>query len=718
MSSTREIDIIYQPDPSKKKLLEFNNPSITINNNQITIQPDGFIENLSLSDTINISFSVYAYDPLSGNKNEVSLDDPDYNYSVVFSILPSGGLPSNLSLSDFGNSSGEISGYINNILQDRYDFLIRASLIVYDKQTGLLVRTDDTDYYMYFTSIKNDTFYWDTAWLESLPVVIKNINNKQQIVYKLGSYPKGSIVDIILSLNNLSNLPITYYIQNLNVTNQPTVLPNNINLYKIDNTNAKISGDVDLLIDTSKGNISYYFNIYAQHNNETGTPDTKNTIFQIDILNYFADDNISSNIITWNTPSGNIGTSYERYDSHFAVSAYNPEGNAVTYQVSPNSNEIPSGLSVDKTKGYILGTLPSVKQKTVYTFTIRAFCGNNFSDRNFSFIILPMLNGRSYFDIKLPFTYFKRILATSHAWNTICVPESKVYRSGDECYGRLLEPSIYFTGGLYDTAANTGYWLNTDGTGKPVDRLVVENMTSQDTVNSYESCFIDKLRNYHKPFNLTINGIDWAPCYDPSGNYIYDAVYLTFTDRDEEDYRYFDKSNTEEIVYTDYEYNSQHNKRFFQPSIRNCRLDILQTTNRQNIGIFNKRPNTDIGMGLAGNTENLPMWMLTNNPNTNKQKGYVCCLPLVYTVAGYGNTAVILYNENNISELFGITFTIGGYLVDFYHTIETHFDLNTETGSETTFDVVNGNKDSSGTWFDVYYQKETKYILFPSEENN
>ena len=716
MSSTREIDILYQPDPSKKKLLEFFTPTITINNNQITIKEDGFIENLTLSDIIDISFKVYPYDVLSGNKNETTLEDNEYNYSIAFSILPTGGLPSNLSLGDNGDGSGKISGYINSITQDRYDFLIRASLNVYDKETNILIRTDDTDYYMYFTSIKNDTFFWDTGWLDSLSIEVKNIKGKQYTIYDLGSYPKGSIVDIMLSLNNSSNFNVTYNIESVDITTQTTILPLNTNLYKINNKNVKISGGIDLSIDTSSGNVSYYFNVYATYNNTTGTPDTKNIIFKIGVLNYFVDNTVSSNSIIWDTLSGNIGTSYERYNSHFSVLAYNPEDKPITYQVSPNGNSLPSGLTIDKNLGYIVGILPAVKQKTIYNFTIRAFCGNNFSDRNFSITILPMFNGKSYFDIHLPFTFFKRVLTTSYAWNTNCVPENKVYRNSDLSYGRLLEPSVYLTGGLYDYSNNTGYWLSSDTTGKTVDRSFVEKIKDQTLVNSYKSCFIDKLRNYHKPFNLTINGINWAPCYDPTGEYIYDVVYLTFTDNDENDYRYFDKSNTEETVYINYQYNSENNKRYFQPSIRNCRLDLLQTENRQSNDIFNKRPNTDIGMGLAGNSENLPLWMLTNNPNKNNSSlGYVCCLPIVYTVAGYGNTATILYNQNNISELFGITFTIGGYLVDFYHTIETHFDLNTETGSETTFDVVGGDKDNSGTWFDVNYQTETKYILFPEE---
>lgn len=713
---TREIDIIYQPDASKKKLLEFNNPVIKINDKSINISSDGFVSNIILSDTVVISMTTYAYDPLSGTKNQISLDDNEYNYKITFSILPTGGLPSNLSLGDNGNGTCEINGYIDTITSEKYEFLIRSSLNVYTKD-NVYVRTDDTDYYMYFTSIKDNTFYWDTNWLDTLYTTTKNINGNQYIIYKLGMYPKGGLVDIGLSLSNISDKVVNFIVSSVDISNsQPTLLPKNINLFKINNTSAKLSGNVDLLIDTSNGNLPYYFNIYADDGTTTGVPDTKSIIFEMDILNYYADDNVSSNTIIWNTSVGNIGTSYERYNSHFSVSAYNPDGKSVTYQVSPNGNGLPSGLTIDSNTGLILGILPSVKQKTIYNFTIRAFCGNNFSDRNFYITILPLFNSKSYFDIEIPFTYFKRVLATSYAWNTDCVPEDKVFRSSDTSFGRLLDPSVYFVGGLSDIPSNTGYWLTTDSTGTPIDRSIIEKLTDQNVVNTYESCFVDKLRNYHKPFDLTINGIDYAPCYDPDGNYIYDVVYLTMTDRDEGDYRYFDNSNTEQMVYTKYEYNSENNERYFKPSIRNCRLDLIETTNRQYSGIFNKRPNTNIGMGFA-NTENLPLWMLTINPQKNKQLGYICCLPIVYTSPGYGNNAIILYNQNNISELFGITFTVGGYLVNFYHTVETHFDLNTETGTETTFDVVNNDKDNSGTWFDVNYQKETKYILFPEEGN-
>lgn len=719
MSTTREIDIIYQPDPDKKKVLVFKTPTIQINTNTITIGSNGFISNINSGDNVSITGSVYAVDPYSGTNEEVSLDDDTFSYSISFIIIPYSGLPNNLILTDNGNGTFSINGNIGTLFDEKYEFIVRAILTVTDTSSQTLVRTDDTDYYMYFTSSITDTnFFWDTNWLSSLPSSQITENNETYTVYTLSSLPKGINTSIGLSLMNQSDININYSSVSTNITgmeSQSSVLPNNLRLYKIDNSNLKLGGNIDLTIDTSSGNVSYYFKIEVDDGNGNyGSPDTRNTIFEIIVLNYFSTEDEVSNMVVWNTSSGNIGTSYERYPSHFNISAYNPNGNSVTYQLSPNSNQLPNGMYIDSSTGMIMGFLPSVTIETDIKFIARASCGTQYSDRSFYITVLPLYGYGSYFDINIPYTFFNRILSTLFSWNTSAIPDDKVFRLGDDNFGRIVNPNIYFISGLQNSPESTGYWKTSDNTGTPVSRETVENITDQSTMDQYSSCFIDKLRNYHRPYDVSINGISYSPCYDPNGNYIYDVVYLTLTDNDSGDYRYFDSSNTEQYNYVNYDYQDTSNKRrFFSPSVRNCRLDLIQTENRLNDSTNFLRPNNTPGIGLLQN-EGMPLWMLTTNPNTNTSLGYIFCIPLIYVVPGYGKFAIIQYEENNISQVYGLTFTINGYLVNLYNDNRIHFDLNTQNNVETTFDVSSG----SGTWFDVSITNETVHVLFPEQENN
>lgn len=724
---TIEMDILYEPDPQKKKILAFNTPTGTMSYNgastNFSVQDNGFVYTIqNAGEVYDINFSVYPYDPYSGNTNQVSYDDDEYNYSVSFSIIPNtNSMPMSLILIDNQNGTCSISGSISNILKDVYKFLLRASLLVTDK-SGNYIRTDDTDLYMYFdTPEGDDAFYWNIGWLQGVPS--QTVGNSETS-YVLGKIPKGGNMDMNIYLTNPNNYNIDFSFINVesnDLVSQQSIVPANIKIDKIDNQTALVGGNVDLTIDTSNGNITYYFGIQAKRtdiDNSYGSPDTRTIIFEIDVLNYFDDSQQTSDSITWVTPSGSIGSTYEYYYSHFGVTASNPLGNTITYMLAPGSN-LPSGLQIDKNTGYITGRCPPVVQSTDYYFIIRAYCGTTYSDRLFYLTILPCYSSPDFFDVYIQVTSLTRLFSSSYAWNTNCVPGEKVFRFTDSNFGHNLEPLIYVVSGLQSNNNTTGFW---DVNGNTISQTDIENITTQASVDAYRSCLVDKLRNYHHPFDLAISGIQYSPGYDPSGNYVYDVIYLTLTDFSENDFSFFDNNEKEILVEVPYNFVNGEapeldviptTTRVCSPSIRNCRLDLINTSNRITSPTLMIKPNATPGIGLT-NSEGMPFWMKNISPITKTSLGYVCAIPLVYVVPGYGETAIINYEQNGISELYGKRFTVDRYLVYENYSIRTHFDLNNDNGTETMFDVQDTTKKYiTGTWFDVIYEQETRYIVFP-----
>ena len=727
-----EMDIVYNPDPSKKKLIKFKSVTGTVLYNNVSTEltiTDGFVNEIkNLNEIYTIQISTALYDPLSGDMDDVSSDDPDYNYSTTLSILPSiNSIPKNLSLTDNGDGTGFIYGSVDLITSEMYQFLIRATLTVKDKNNNL-IRTDDTDYYLYFTTPQAEsTFQWSSLWLAGLQTGLSGSNT----TYILGKTPKGGMLDIMVYIDNPDDIDVTFtFIQSpiSGTINQTGIVPNNIKIDKIDNSSARIGGVIDLLTDTSDGNKIYQFGIEVSSVDNFGNPDTRNQIFEIDVLNYFNDnDNSSSNVI-WKTKSGYIGTSYENYYSHFSVVAYNPVGKTITYSLAPGSTELPIGMSVDSKTGYILGRCPYVTIETDFYITIRATCGSQYSDRLFYFSVLPVYGTTDFIDLYVQITDDIREVITSWAWNTNYVLPENVFRFYDSNYGRTVNPQIYIVSGLIDSINTTGYWKIDNNKEILIDKQTLISSTPSTEIDSYKSCFVDKLKNYHHPYNVSISGINYSEVYDPEGNYIYDIIYLTLDDNDISDYSFFDKQEKEYLVKKSYSFSYMGDKenndnisstgRVCKASFRNTRLDLINTTNRILSPTNMERINATPGIGLSL-SEGLPMWMKTTNPNTKVSNGFIAAIPLVYTLPNYGESSIINYQQNGISEIFGLQFTIDRYMITTNSSVRTHFDLNTDTNTETMFDVSNVNeKNISGTWFDVTYQQDTQYILFPKNGDN
>lgn len=96
---------------------------------------------------------------------------------------------------------------------------------------------------------------------------------------------------------------------------------------------------------------------------------------------------------TWITTAGTLGSIFGANTVNVYVSATDPEGTSVTYQIS--SGSLPNGLQLSA-NGLVQGLANSVLANTTYNFVIKANdTVNNNTDRSFSYTILnraPVIN--------------------------------------------------------------------------------------------------------------------------------------------------------------------------------------------------------------------------------------------------------------------------------------------------------------------------------------
>lgn len=726
--SQKDIDIQFIPDPTKLRLLVFESPNILINGNIETMGSDGLLSDISVNDVVtSIQFIV---DSTDVNGNAASLTDVDgYYYQINYSLVPNtNSLPPGITINYFdsgniseGTSYGYVvlSGTISSLAYTTYEFLIRASLSMYTND-GTLVRTDDTDLYCYFNcNLNNSTFYWDPTWLQEL--VTSTVND--QTVYSIGSYPRGSAINVITILSNSGLYDITYSVENAGEG-----FDNPQDLAAPEGFHVDSSGTLTGIISASNQAGIYYFKISAYNGelNSYGDPDTRDYVFSITVLDNIVVDTDGSVIISWITPSGSLGTNYETYPSHFGVSASSPSSTSITYTLSPNSQQLPGIMEIDANTGMIIGNCPFVNGQTTYTIQIRASVNSSFSDRIFSFTILPLYQSRDIFGLRIPISGTLRTSLEDISWSSAIIPDQYIYRLGDPSYGRVVDQNIYLVNGLYNSLDSMGYW---DTTLPPTDpNYGVGQALPTSNLQNYSSCFLDKLRNYHHPFDITITGITFTKGYSPDGVYLYDVIYLEIEDTLGKPSG-FDSSNAEVLVtdtkIADYDKNiNQWNMpskstRVFPASLENCRSDLIYTTNRIDSPTYMIRPNAKPGIGLIGGIEGLPLWM--SQPSTPGDNttilGFTPSIVLAYVTPNNGPLVLSNIQQSGINSIIGQTITVDRYIIDIVTENEIHFDLNSSTGSETTFDCVtnpDGTIDSiTGTWFDSVEIDNSSIIKFP-----
>jgi hypothetical protein len=102
----------------------------------------------------------------------------------------------------------------------------------------------------------------------------------------------------------------------------------------------------------------------------------------------------SGGLPTWTTSAGTLGSTFGANTVNVYVSATDPDGSAVSYQLV--SGSLPNGVSLTSANGLIQGLANSVTSNTTYNFIIKANdTVNNNADRTFSYTILnraPVIN--------------------------------------------------------------------------------------------------------------------------------------------------------------------------------------------------------------------------------------------------------------------------------------------------------------------------------------
>lgn len=717
---------IYVPQDTEKNIvLTLSSKQAFINGNETNIvSSNNSIGPIRDTDVINVSFTVIPFDVQTNQQFSFS-SDPTNTYTVTASIISNNansvptGISGSLSSSN-GSYTYTLSGNVSQLSYTYYSIVVRFVLSVYDSKNNLTGQNFTDESITISTTESTDiSFNWDSNWLNSLPKITSSGQTYAYVLTQvgIGAYINNSI--LISSNQNISNM-LNFDIQEFVKPPVPIILNwgNQIIESSDSDVNANVPSGIVIEQDGSfGGNVSvtnssgfYFFHISASIilNGVTyyGTPgsniDTRNTLFCVVVGNYF--ENNFNNQIQWNTPAGNLGDIYEGYYSYFGVDAVTLDGSNLTYLLAPYS-ELPSGLYIDP-DGYISGRIPFVDSQTKVSFTIRASSGQLYSDRTFYFTILQSFYSDEYFNLKLPI-YLEQ---TDRIKNIQSLITENIFRSSDVNYGICSELFPYFISGLKSNDDILGYWDTTldssnslYGVGQNVSVITKSNY------NNFEYCLIDKLRNYHKPFIVTISALKYSKMYSVDNEYVCDVVYFELTDRYESSYFPEDieilEKNSNNRMYTTDTFKSNDaftKKRIFLPAIENCRKDLILTENRIDTPTTALRPNSKSGIGLVGN-EGLPFWM-RNSDGTNSPIGYVASIVLMYVNKNCGNDTVNkIINDDQYKDIIGLSWVIDRYV----------YESNTKT--YTTFDGDTTTFDGDTTLFDVSEGYNKEYVFFPEK---
>ena len=95
---------------------------------------------------------------------------------------------------------------------------------------------------------------------------------------------------------------------------------------------------------------------------------------------------------TWNTSAGTIATIVDNATgTHATLSATDAEGDTIAYSVV--SGSIPAGTSLNSSTGVISGDPTDVNSSTTSSFNARATANSKTTDRSFSIVVNPTLDG-------------------------------------------------------------------------------------------------------------------------------------------------------------------------------------------------------------------------------------------------------------------------------------------------------------------------------------
>ena len=672
----------------------FRNPTVSLINNtnftDLEIYSLGIINN-------NTQYITGNSTPTTNINTDIVINI-DCAEDCSISII-SGTLPPGLNLNDFNNNTAIISGNVTSIdiTLTYYDFIIRA-----ETPSG-----NKIDRYFRFL-IDSDLvgINWNSGWLSSL-ISYTGIYEVDGVkVYPI-VYDASTITNIYstLELDNPYQLDVEYQIVP-NALSSDAIIPSGVSISK----NGVLTGIPDI---NNKVDSYYYFSIKAtidlngkKISGKDGV-DTSDTIFYIYLnSNVTTETNVSNANINW-ISSSSLGSVNEQSPITFFIEAESTDGSDITYTLYNSTLSDGLNLSAD---GFLYGITPFTNGKNItYSFTAKASTASSYSTKTFSYTVIGINTSNDLYTISLPLFYSEKSIISKMIFNPSNVPEESVFRLNvDSSFGRQTNPAI-----------NIATSLNR------VDYSVL----------------VDNLYQYYRPLNLRFGNLGYSKVYDPSGNYIYDVVYINVIDSNDNG-NAFTSSGSEEIFYA--QHNSLQNglpqwnipnesspyakTRIFPSNLYNFRMNLIQTENREgyqgNYATDEYQTPTGMtrGIGING-TENIPQWMVS------AFGGWSSSIPLVFLNTGYGEQVLNnLKTDTNTSDLIGRQISIDRFMVSEYSYISTMFDVKgtdyTDLGDVTSFDScasMNSNNECtklypsilSWTQFDFTTEVQSSYIKFP-----
>lgn len=346
-------------------------------------------------------------------------------------------------------------------------------------------------------------------------------------------------------------------------------------------------------------------------------------------------------VISWLTPSGNIGTIKEGYPSSFQVGAEITDTGNLSYLLAPMSSSLPKGMRINAQTGAVEGVAPHVAKDTEVRFTVRALRDGNYVDRDFSFTILNLYMTSDVLDVRMKLRNTDRVPMVRRL--TQLITTDKIFRPTDPAFGMPEEPYIYFIKGV---------------NAAPFDA----------SLNGTDNNAITTNTDYHGPIALVLGQHNYAVVRDPAGNVLYEVVYRVVYDPQAKagGFSFTSDEVTEQRVI-----HAQSGKDIFPLSIRNARLDIVR-----DCGFPTQDSILRYQVGL-GSSESLPAWMTSQQTKGDDDSilGFIPAIVIAFVNPGQASALVATLNADSTLVPLGRQVVLDRY---YLYTISY--------GSATTFD--------------------------------
>lgn len=422
---------------------------------------------------------------------------------------------------------------------------------------------------------------WDTT---ILPAPITDAAIAPRPYYFLGTVARGEPFTYTFDATNPEGMPQALRVQvapDLVAPESNGALPTGL---VVSNSPMRLTGAVSSA--ASPG--SYYFDL-ALDAVVAPTP----LLIRIDVSEDRVTEIASPTGVDWLTPEGFLGNVLELDSCELSVAAIGYNGEPVTYALSPDSADLPPGLTFNGATGEFRGRARFVEGNSDYVFRIRAFVSPTvFADRNFTITVVERYRGKAIMDVALRFQGPDReALATTARAN---IESEWLYRPDDPLFGLQIEPVIYIVGGLQPASLSS------------ID---------------YRNTVAIRLGDYR---HAVVRGQD--------GAIVYEVVYREIIDPMARAGGFVEGEN---VVPVERAVTDVHKAgaRIHPASIRNIRFELISE-----IGFATDQPLLRHRAGLGG-AEPLPRWMVERQDD-GSVPGFKLATVLGYVKPGFGAQAV------------------------------------------------------------------------------